>query len=172
VREGVELVNEALGTNPAQAVPPNVELAGIIRDDDGVRQKAMGFDAAPQGAHEASPVAIAATPSSPSARPAQSSASHSGTTSDQGSNCQTTQSIPVTVTTCRLRECKNPRDRLSRNNKTLRIAILTGQISAEKSTLAKNFRATPLQAALLVIQITKRMKVNITDEPSGEFFMR
>jgi hypothetical protein len=38
---------------------------------------------------EATQVAIAATLSSRSARPALSSASHSGTTSDHGSNCQT-----------------------------------------------------------------------------------
>src|SRR5258708_30495018 len=50
IREGVELVNEAFGMNPAQAVLTDIELAGVIADDDGVGQKAMHLDAAPQGA--------------------------------------------------------------------------------------------------------------------------
>src|SRR5258707_1149567 len=50
IREGVELVNEALGMNPAQAVLADIELTCIITDDDGVGQKAMCLDAAPQGA--------------------------------------------------------------------------------------------------------------------------
>ena len=50
IREGVELVNEALGMDPAQAVRADVELPGVIADDDGVGQEAMRLDAAPQGA--------------------------------------------------------------------------------------------------------------------------
>src|SRR5271169_4557132 len=40
VREGVELVNQALGMNPAQAVLANIELPGIVTDDYAVAQKA------------------------------------------------------------------------------------------------------------------------------------
>src|SRR5271163_614094 len=50
VREGVELVNQALGMNPAQAVLANIELPGIVADDYTVAQKAVGLDAAPQRA--------------------------------------------------------------------------------------------------------------------------
>ena len=50
IGEGVELVNEALGMDPAQAVLADIELTGVVTDDDGVGQKVMGFDAAPQGA--------------------------------------------------------------------------------------------------------------------------
>ena len=50
IREGVELVNEALGMDPAQAMRADVELPGVIADDDGVGQEAMRLDAAPQGA--------------------------------------------------------------------------------------------------------------------------
>src|SRR6266851_6683716 len=50
MREGVELVNEPLGMDPAQAVLADIELTGIITDDDGVGQKAVRLDAAPQGA--------------------------------------------------------------------------------------------------------------------------
>src|SRR6516225_3300504 len=48
--EGVELVNEALGMNPAQAMLANIELTGVVADDDSVGQKAVRLDAAPQGA--------------------------------------------------------------------------------------------------------------------------
>jgi hypothetical protein len=48
VREGVELVNQALGMNPAQAVLANIELPSIVADDYTVAQKAVGLDAAPQ----------------------------------------------------------------------------------------------------------------------------
>jgi hypothetical protein len=50
IGEGIELVNEALGMDPAQAARANVELPGVIADDDGVGQEAMRLDAAPQGA--------------------------------------------------------------------------------------------------------------------------
>src|SRR5713101_7637737 len=50
IGEGIELVNEALGMDPAQAVRADIELPGIIADDDGVGQEAMRLDAAPQGA--------------------------------------------------------------------------------------------------------------------------
>src|SRR6266851_4689603 len=55
VGEGVELVDEALGMDPAQAVLADIELTGVVTGpreggDDGVGQKVMGFDAAPQGA--------------------------------------------------------------------------------------------------------------------------
>ena len=41
IREGVELVNEALGMDPAQAMRADVELPGVIADDDGVGQEAI-----------------------------------------------------------------------------------------------------------------------------------
>ncbi len=50
IGEGIELVNEALGMDPAQAVRADVELPGVVTDDDGVGQEAMRLDAAPQGA--------------------------------------------------------------------------------------------------------------------------
>src|SRR5258707_3406410 len=46
VGEGVELVDEALGMDPAQAVLADIKLTGVVTDDDGVGQKAMGLDAA------------------------------------------------------------------------------------------------------------------------------
>ena len=46
--EGVELVNQALGMDPAQAVLADVELTGVIADDHGVGKEAVRFDAAPQ----------------------------------------------------------------------------------------------------------------------------
>src|SRR2546427_6370131 len=48
VGEGVELVNQALGMNPAQAVLADVELTGVIADNHGVREEAVRLDAAPQ----------------------------------------------------------------------------------------------------------------------------
>ena len=50
MREGVELVNEALGMDPAQAVSADIELTGVGADDNGVGEKAVRLDAAPQGA--------------------------------------------------------------------------------------------------------------------------
>src|SRR5258708_24218656 len=47
IREGVELVNEALGMDPAQAVLTDIELSGVIADNDGVGQKAVRLHAAP-----------------------------------------------------------------------------------------------------------------------------
>ncbi len=48
IGEGIELVNEALGMDPAQAVRADVELPGVVTDDDGVGQEAMRLDAAPK----------------------------------------------------------------------------------------------------------------------------
>jgi hypothetical protein len=42
-------VNKALGMDPAQAVLADIELTGIVADDDGVGQEAMRLDTAPQG---------------------------------------------------------------------------------------------------------------------------
>ena len=50
VGEGVELVNEALGMDSAARMLADLELSGIVADDDGVRDVTMGFEAAPQGA--------------------------------------------------------------------------------------------------------------------------
>ena len=50
IREGVEPVDEPLGMDPAQAVLADIELTGLVADDDGVGQEAMRLDAAPQGA--------------------------------------------------------------------------------------------------------------------------
>ncbi len=36
--------------NPAQAMLADIELAGVVADDDGVGQKSVRLDAAPQGA--------------------------------------------------------------------------------------------------------------------------
>jgi hypothetical protein len=47
VAEGVELMNEALGMNPAEGMLADPELSGIVADDDGVRDVAMRLDAAP-----------------------------------------------------------------------------------------------------------------------------
>src|SRR5215831_16586586 len=49
IGEGIELVNEPLGMNPAQAMLADVELTGVVADDHAVGQEAMRFDAAPQG---------------------------------------------------------------------------------------------------------------------------
>src|ERR1700694_4878550 len=49
IGEGVELVNQALGMDPAQAVLADIELTGVVADDDGVGEQAMCLDAAPQG---------------------------------------------------------------------------------------------------------------------------
>ena len=48
IGEGVELVNQPLGMDPAQRVPPDGELTGIITEHDRVVQKAMRVNAAPQ----------------------------------------------------------------------------------------------------------------------------
>src|ERR1700724_1048864 len=49
IGEGIECVNETLGMNPAQAMLADIELTGGITDDHRVGQKAMRYDAAPQG---------------------------------------------------------------------------------------------------------------------------
>src|SRR5260370_15937529 len=50
VGESVEFVNETLGMHPAQGMAADLELAGIIADDDGVVEEAMRRDAAPERA--------------------------------------------------------------------------------------------------------------------------
>jgi hypothetical protein len=50
VGEGVELVNQALGMDPAQAVLADVELTGVIADDHGVGKEAVRLEASPQRA--------------------------------------------------------------------------------------------------------------------------
>ena len=47
VGEGVELVDEALGVHPAQRVPVERELAGVVGEDHRVGQQPVGLDAAP-----------------------------------------------------------------------------------------------------------------------------
>src|SRR5947209_7076913 len=49
IGEGVELVNETFGMNPAQTMLADIELTSIVTDNDRVWQKAMPLDAAPQG---------------------------------------------------------------------------------------------------------------------------
>jgi hypothetical protein len=39
MREGVEFVNQALSMDPAQAVLADIELPGVVTDDDGVGHK-------------------------------------------------------------------------------------------------------------------------------------
>jgi hypothetical protein len=48
VGEGVKLVDKPLGVDPAQSMAAELELAGIVSDDDRVGEQAMGLDAAPQ----------------------------------------------------------------------------------------------------------------------------
>ena len=50
VGEGIKLMHQPLGMDPAQGVATDVELAGIVADDHGILEEAMGFDAAPQRA--------------------------------------------------------------------------------------------------------------------------
>jgi len=47
--ERIELVNQAFAMNPAQTMKTDIELAGVVADDDRVGEKAMRLDAAPQG---------------------------------------------------------------------------------------------------------------------------
>ena len=49
-REAVELVHKTLAMDPAQGVAADVELAGVVADNDHVAQEAVGLDAAPQRA--------------------------------------------------------------------------------------------------------------------------
>src|SRR5207253_6204273 len=48
VGEGIELVNQALGMNPAQAMLADIELTGVVANDHGVGEEAVRLDAAPQ----------------------------------------------------------------------------------------------------------------------------
>ena len=50
VGEGVELVDQPLGMDPAQGVAADLELAGIVADDHRVAEQAVRLDAAPQRA--------------------------------------------------------------------------------------------------------------------------
>jgi hypothetical protein len=48
IGEGVELVHQSLRVDPAQLMPADDELAGIIADHDGLAGETMGMNAAPQ----------------------------------------------------------------------------------------------------------------------------
>src|SRR5277367_2758545 len=48
--ERIEFVNQPFVMDPAQAMLTDVELAGVVADNDRVGEKTVGFDAAPQGA--------------------------------------------------------------------------------------------------------------------------
>ena len=48
VGEGVELVHEPLGMDPAQGVSVERELAGVVGQDHRVGQQAVRLDAAPE----------------------------------------------------------------------------------------------------------------------------
>src|SRR5712691_8521792 len=50
VGEGVELVDEALGMHPAQAMLPDVELSGVVADNRRAGQKTVRRNAAPESA--------------------------------------------------------------------------------------------------------------------------
>ena len=50
IREGVELVHEALGMHPAQRMTPDHELTGIIADDHRLGQEAVCLDRTPERA--------------------------------------------------------------------------------------------------------------------------
>src|SRR5215472_4556869 len=47
--ECVELVDETLGMHPAQGMAPDIELPGVVTDDDSIVQKTMRLDGAEQG---------------------------------------------------------------------------------------------------------------------------
>jgi hypothetical protein len=49
VGEAVQLVHQAFGMDPAEGMPADIELSGVVADDDGVGQEAVRLDAAPQG---------------------------------------------------------------------------------------------------------------------------
>ena len=55
IAEGVELVDQTLGMDPAQGMACDLELAGIIAEDDGVGQQAVRLDGAPQRAFGGQP---------------------------------------------------------------------------------------------------------------------
>ena len=46
--EGLDLVDQPLGVDPTQSVLTDVELPGVVRDDDRAVEEAMGDDGAPQ----------------------------------------------------------------------------------------------------------------------------
>ena len=50
VGEGIELVDQPLGMDPAQSMAANLELSGIVADNHSVLDQAMRLDAAPQRA--------------------------------------------------------------------------------------------------------------------------
>src|SRR4051794_23108395 len=50
IREGIELVHEALGVHPAQGMQADAELAGIVADNHCPRQQAVRLDRTPEGA--------------------------------------------------------------------------------------------------------------------------
>ena len=50
IGEGVELVHQPLGMDPAQGVPVERELAGVVGEDHRVGQEAVRLDAAPDRA--------------------------------------------------------------------------------------------------------------------------
>ena len=50
VGERIELVNQAFGVDPAQAMRADIELAGVVADDHAVAEQAMRLDAAPRSA--------------------------------------------------------------------------------------------------------------------------
>src|SRR5271170_5616220 len=45
---GDELMDQALGVDPAQRMVADAELAGVVGDDDGLADEARGLDCAPQ----------------------------------------------------------------------------------------------------------------------------
>jgi len=50
IGKGVELMNEPFGMNPAERVFPDIELPGIVGQDDRAVEEAVGHDGSPQRA--------------------------------------------------------------------------------------------------------------------------
>ncbi|MGD1038385.1 MAG: hypothetical protein ABR878_14645 [Roseiarcus sp.] len=50
VGERIEFVNQTFGMDPAEAMPADIELAGVVADGHGVGEQAMRLEAAPQSA--------------------------------------------------------------------------------------------------------------------------
>ena len=48
IREGVQLVHQPFRVNPAQRVPSDIELPGVVAEHDGIAQEPMRLNTSPQ----------------------------------------------------------------------------------------------------------------------------
>ena len=55
IGEGIQLVDQPLGVNPAQGMPADIELTGVVAEDHGVGQQSVRLDGAPQSAFGGDP---------------------------------------------------------------------------------------------------------------------